>query len=532
MGDAGRKLYLRRNVLVEPLFNNWYAWSYMIYPPTAAMYIANSHLKIMRSFVANPQLHIAALRNPAMMGGPFINYDASRVPAVRALMETTAREQAEMVALAEAIKELDRLLTGECCGYSLEQVYPQIPEALRGYVELVYDLNNNVSFRFVEGLLYLSPYYKESSQSIALSLVDKDGARPFIFSTPRLRDDGHVYLNLPFRHAGLGELFKMKETPQTFGHIAEALGVGGADEAAFSRFFTEEAPPPTPDAYAGEGVRIRYFGHACILIEAGGTSILSDPVISYDYAADVSRYTFSDLPEHIDYVFLTHNHQDHLMFETLLQLRHKIKNIIVPKSGGGMADPSLKLLLQVVGFDNVREIDEMETIKVEGGSITGVPFFGEHADLDIRTKMAFLVRMRDRLIMCAADSNNIEPRLYEHVQKIVGKVDVLFLGMECEGAPLNWMYGPLLTKPMAHAMDQSRRLDGSNYEKGIDIVNKLTPEQVYVYAMGQEPWLTFLTSLHYTGQSPPIVDSDKLVADCRGRGIVGERLYCSKEIFL
>ena len=47
------------------------------------------------------------------------------------------------------------------------------------------------------------------------------------------------------------------------------------------------------------------------------------------------RYTYADLPETIDYVLITHNHQDHCMFETLLQLRHRIKNIIVPKNNGG-----------------------------------------------------------------------------------------------------------------------------------------------------------------------------------------------------
>ncbi len=36
-----------------------------------------------------------------------------------------------------------------------------------------------------------------------------------------------------------------------------------------------------------------------------------------------------------------------------------------------------------------------------------------------------------------------------------------------------------------------------------------------MYAMGQEPWLTFLTSIQYTEQSRPIVDSNKLVVDCR-----------------
>jgi len=221
------------------------------------------------------------------------------------------------------------------------------------------------------------------------------------------------------------------------------------------------------------------------------------------------------------------------MFETLLQLRHKIGTVIVPKnSGGNIVDPSLKLLFQNLGFANVREIDELESIEIKGGSVTGLPFFGEHADLNIRTKIAYLIDLEGRSVMCAADSNNIEPQLYERLHDFMGDVDVLFLGMECDGAPLSWLYGSLLTSPLTRKVDQSRRFDGSNYEKGIDIINRLRPKQVYIYAMGQEPWLTYLTSIQYTNESRPIVESNKLVADCKNRGLLSERLYCQKEIIL
>ena len=39
-------------------------------------------------------------------------------------------------------------------------LYAEIPEPLRGYVELVYDLNGNPSFRLIEALLYRSPHFK------------------------------------------------------------------------------------------------------------------------------------------------------------------------------------------------------------------------------------------------------------------------------------------------------------------------------------------------------------------------------------
>jgi hypothetical protein len=104
--------------------------------------------------------------------------------------------------------------------------------------------------------------------------------------------------------------------------------------------------------------------------------------------------------------------------------------------------------------------------------------------------------------------------------------------MECEGAPISWFYGPLFTAPLSRKIDHSRRQNGCDYEKGIDIVDILKPTHVYVYAMGQEPWLTFLTTLQYTSESIQIVESDRLVQQCLSRGLVAERLFISKEIFL
>lgn len=529
---SARKLYLKQNVLVEPLFNQWYAWSYLVSPATAAMYVANSHVKIMQSFVAAPQVHVAAQKNPAMRGGPFINYGPSRVGDIQKLMQSTVKKSARLLELAAAIEKASVMLSDEAKGNSLEAFYEKTPEALRGYVELTYDLNDSPSLRFIEGLLYKSPHYDESCQSVALSFVHRD-ERPFALSTPCLRDDGRVFVEAPFRAAAYDELFAMKYVPQPLEHIQEALQIAPADRELFSTFFTEAEPPPPPPRYDGDGVRVRYFGHACILIESAHTSVLTDPLLSYKYEEGGFRYTYADLPESIDYVLITHNHQDHCMLETLLQLRHRVKHVLVPKNnGGGLADPSLKFMLQNIGFRQVREIDEMESVEVTDGSIAGLPFLGEHADLNIRSKLAYLVTLRNQTILCAADSNNIEPRLYEHLHEITGDADVIFLGMECDGGPMSWLYGPLMTRPVSRKLDQARRLNGSNYERGIELISCLNPKQAYVYAMGQEPWLTYLTSIEYTGQSRPIVDSNRLVEACRERGITSERLFGHKEIIL
>jgi L-ascorbate metabolism protein UlaG (beta-lactamase superfamily) len=525
----GTKYYLKQNVQVEPLVNQWYAWSHIVAPAQAAMNFANLHLKIMKSYVNAPQVHANAVKNPALLGGPFIDYQGGRIDEIRDLIERTTTEQAHMLRFAESVKALDDLLRHEAKGFSLEPLYAKVPENLRGYVELVYDLNHTPSMRFIEGLLYRSEYYKPSLQSLALSLIEQD-ERPFVLSTPRLPSDGVLFLRKPFVHHAIDELFKMKETPQTFEYINELLELETDHQSLFKTFLTQEAPPPAPK-YDGDGVRLRYFGHACVLIETKDISILVDPVVSYKYDNGIERFTFADLPETIDYVLITHSHQDHIMLETLLQIRHKVKNVILPRNrGGSLEDPSLKLMMQNIGFAGVVDLEEMESREIPGGAITGLPFFGEHADLNIGSKIAHLIKLKGKKFLFAADSNNIEPALYKHLFNLLGDIDVLFLGMECDGAPMSWLYGSLATRPIDRKMDQSRRFSGSNYERGIAIVNQFNCKEVYVYAMGQEPWLNYAMSIKYTEESNPIVASNKLVADCRGRGIASERLFGTKEL--
>lgn len=523
-------VYLKPNVVIEPLFDRWYAWSHLISPSTAAMNITGRHLKIMNSYIQAPQIHAAAVKNPKMLGGPFMDYGGRRADEVKALRDNTQQKQEDMIRFSDAIKELEKILKTHAKGYSLEPVYEKVPEMLKGYVELVYDLNNNPSFRFFEQLLYNSPYYKPSSQSIALWLTEND-ERPFVLSTPRLDDPNILHLNIPFADKGIDALSAMKRKPQPLSHIMKLLGIQENDKDLFNTFFTETAPTPYKK-YEGDKIRMRYFGHACILVETKELSILVDPLISYyGYQQEVSRFSDIDLPDTIDYVLITHNHQDHVLFETLLPLRHKVKNLVVPRSGSGaLQDPSLKLMFRHIGFENVIEIEEMESIHFDDCTITGIPFIGEHSDLDIQAKICHHVKLAEFSMLFVADSCNVEPRLYEHIQRQIGDVDIIFLGMECDGAPLTWLYGPLLNEDLARDKDSSRRLAGSNYEKGQSLVRVFNPAEVYVYAMGQEPWLTFISSIKYTDESNPIVASNKLVEECKTKGIVAERLYGEKEL--
>ncbi len=181
-------LYLRPNVQVEPLIDQWYAWSHLIPPATAARNITERHLKIMDSYIASPMIHAAAVKNPKMMGGPFIDYDGKRADEVRALRTRIRRERAHLIELSAALQSLDETLQSAAKGFSLHPLYQKVPEVLRGYVELAYDLNNHPSFRLIEPLLYKSRFYDRSQQSLMLSEISTDD-RPFALSTPRLESD-------------------------------------------------------------------------------------------------------------------------------------------------------------------------------------------------------------------------------------------------------------------------------------------------------------------------------------------------------
>ncbi|MCA9691586.1 MAG: hypothetical protein KC636_18420 [Myxococcales bacterium] len=83
---TGERVYLRADVQAEPLIDRWYAWVHLITPATAAFNVVERHLKTMASYVAAPALHAAAVANPAMRGGPFIDLDGARVDELRALL--------------------------------------------------------------------------------------------------------------------------------------------------------------------------------------------------------------------------------------------------------------------------------------------------------------------------------------------------------------------------------------------------------------------------------------------------------------
>ncbi|WP_175759246.1 MBL fold metallo-hydrolase [Burkholderia ambifaria] len=510
-------LFLKKNVKIEPLVNRWHANPWLVYPPTAA-YLMRHHLNIMMSFVKHAALHEKASANPKMRGGPFAQgLGLADVPAMEALIDATRCAGAHLFELADDLDTLLALL-GTADGHSLVPFYEQVPPRLRGLVELAYQAGNIAYPRLLEGLFY-DQYDTRALQSFALAPL-WDDSRPFCLSTPRLDTSGDVLLDIPFsaplaialtasRRKGLDQA--------QFEAILDRRSKGVRAEAV-AALFSETAPERRPDA--GHEARVRYFGHACVLVQTGAENLLFDPLVSYPFPGQSPRFTYDDLPDVIDYVVITHAHHDHFVLETLLQIRDRVKTIVVPQNTPGeLMDPSLKQSAHALGFENVITMSEFDTLRLGSGTLHALPFFGEHGDLNIRSKLGFMIETGERRVLMVADSNNLDDRLYEQIRRRYGKIDTLFIGMECEGAPVSWLYGPMLKTKLARSMDESRRLNGSDSRAGFRLAQIIGAERVFIYAMAQEPWLTFISSLEYDESSFAMQEARKMIAACRQAGV-------------
>ncbi|WP_437933842.1 MBL fold metallo-hydrolase [Sorangium sp. So ce341] len=533
MNTSSGQLYLREDAYFEPLFNQWYAWPYLLPPVTAARHMIHTHKRIMTSFVNNHQLHRIAVREPGMAGGEFLDGTEDQVADVQALLEQIDRNHKDLVELSDAVGALDELLRSHTSGESLECLYAHIPGPLKGYVELYFDMNHHPSYRLIEPLLYRSRYYKPALQSASFGLLDKAGQRPFVLSTPRLPDANHLQLAVDFNDPLLDRIFRARAQPLEEGELdllfRERPTKG---RLSYADLFTSSAPSRT-HRMVQQGVRLEYLGHAGFLVETSDVSILVDPVIAVRGQAHADELiSYSELPPRIDFICVTHSHQDHANIETLLQLRYKTKRVLVPKNNGGtLVDPSLRLLLKQLGFD-VMELDDLDEVSIPGGRLVCVPFLGEHGDLHIRSKTAWFVEIGGQRVFFGADSCNVDPAMYRHVRSIIGGVDILAMGMECVGAPYTWLYGALTTQQVAKNIKGSRRLNGSNSRQALQMVETFKPRQVLIYALGQEPWYKYFVGLDYTNDSQQLLESGKVLKACELRGIPAETLYGKKTIEL
>lgn len=523
--------YLRPDVKLEPLVCGWYAWSHLLAPPQLGLHLAFRLLPLLESFVEHPALHLSAASDPEMYGGPFVTLADSDIPAVCALAEHTREAAGELLAFAQALRHEMQQLHDRATGHSLDSLYGDLPPQLAGLVEFLYDVDNQPHLRFFERMVQHA-YPVAHLQSIMLRR-QPDADRHFFMSTPRLASGDALMLPMAFGDRRLDHLAAARTQAVDPQALAELLGVAPGQQARFASLFTQQAPgDPGSRRYVGDGVRVRFFGHACVLVETDELVILFDPFLAMEEGTD-GRFTLNDLPERIDFVVLTHGHQDHFSIEMLLQIRGRIGRIVVPANNTGcVCDPSMKIALQELGFDAIDVLGPMDVLPLTGGTLTSLPFTGEHADLNIHSKHAIALQLKKRTLLFLVDSDGRDVVLYERLKRHIGDVDAVFIGMECVGAPLNWLYEPLLPRPVSRRNNESRRLSGADSARAAAIVGALAPRRVFVYAMGQDPWMKYIMGLNYAPDSVQLSEADKLISLCHQHDTFAERPASGREIEL
>ena len=85
-----------------------------------------------------------------------------------------------------------------------------------------------------------------------------------------------------------------------------------------------------------------WFGHSSYLLQIDGKRILADPVfhtaspVSFLYKpfAGTDIYKPEDMPEVIDYLVISHDHWDHLDYQTVVALKDRVRKVVCPLGVG------------------------------------------------------------------------------------------------------------------------------------------------------------------------------------------------------
>jgi L-ascorbate metabolism protein UlaG (beta-lactamase superfamily) len=122
--------------------------------------------------------------------------------------------------------------------------------------------------------------------------------------------------------------------------------------------------------------QVIWFGHSTLLLKVNGVKILLDPVFS-KYASPVpfagpKRYSdklpaqIEDLPD-IDAVLISHDHYDHLDYDSIRKLKGKVKQFIVPLGVAG------HLTKWGVDPGQIQELDWWEEMSYQGLKVVSTP---------------------------------------------------------------------------------------------------------------------------------------------------------------
>ncbi len=184
---------------------------------------------------------------------------------------------------------------------------------------------------------------------------------------------------------------------------------------------------------------IVWFGHSSYLIKINQKTILVDPVFSGHAApfksmnkafAGTHVYSVDDMPD-VDVLLITHDHYDHLDYETITKLKPKVRAVCT----------SLGVASHLVywGYDKalINELDWYQLFEANGIKLTALParhFSGRGLKRDQTLWSAFVLETGGYKFLLGGDSG-YAPHFKEIGEKY-GPFDVAML--ECGQYNLAW----------------------------------------------------------------------------------------------
>ena len=231
-----------------------------------------------------------------------------------------------------------------------------------------------------------------------------------------------------------------------------------------------------------------WFGHSSYFIQIDGKRILVDPVLS-GHASPFSfttkacpgadRYKPEDIPD-IDYLFITHDHWDHLDYKAITALKSKIKQVVTSLGTGAH--------LERWGYDKniVKEKDWYNEIVLGDGftvhTVPGRHFSGRGFKRNQAMWCAFALKTPTMNIFIGGDSGY--DKHFAEAGKMYGPFDLVIL--ECGQYSKNWKHIHMLP---AEVLQAARDLDAK----------RLLPVHSSKFALSTHDWdapLKTLTELN------------------------------------
>jgi L-ascorbate metabolism protein UlaG (beta-lactamase superfamily) len=253
-----------------------------------------------------------------------------------------------------------------------------------------------------------------------------------------------------------GQFQNLENTP--------ALAEGVSYYTVFKKFFfsqSKRSKPKQPLPVVKTDLKnlrhdenvIIWFGHSSYFLQVDGIKFLVDPVFS-GHASPVSfttkafayskNYTAEDMPE-IDCMIITHDHWDHLDYDTVLQLKGKTKQIV---TGLGTGEH-----FERWGFDMdiVSELDwDTSMHPLEGFTLTAVParhFSGRGLKRNAALWAAFVLQTPNFKMFIGGDSGYGVH--FKAIGDALGPFDIAIL--ECGQYNEYWHYIHMLPEEIIKA---------------------------------------------------------------------------------